>query len=66
VSSPPNAAAAPSSRQGDTVQGVGEYLVAGHLIPCRFYPAPTPPRPKNLPKGAVIGGPTGDILFADD
>ncbi|MEV5705505.1 hypothetical protein [Actinoallomurus sp. NPDC052274] len=47
-------------------RGVGEYLVAGRLIPCRFYPAPTPARPPGLPKNAVIGGPSGDILFAGD
>ncbi|MFD0690098.1 hypothetical protein [Actinomadura fibrosa] len=52
--------------QGGTDQGVGEYLVAGRLIPCRFYPAPTPARPPGLPKNVVVGGPIGDILFAGD
>jgi hypothetical protein len=52
--------------QGGTDRGVGEYLVAGRLIPCRFYPAPTPGRPPGLPKNAVVGGPSGDILFAGD
>ena len=52
--------------QGGTDRGVGEYLVAGRLIPCRFSPAPTPVRPPGLPKNAVVGGHSGDIVFAGD
>jgi hypothetical protein len=54
-------------QHGGIDRGVGEYLVAGRLIPCRFYPAPTPARPPGLPKNAVfVSGAYGDIKFAGD
>jgi hypothetical protein len=52
---------------GSTGRGVGEYVVTGRLIKCRYEPVPKPTIPPDAPKGkTVVGVTSGGLVFAGD